>query len=325
MEGELRLRDAGDEDYPAIARIRNRNNPANPHSAEELRHFDRAFSGPPLFRRTVMAEQPGAAEPVGYGVLNQLAHNFHPRKYWVHVSVDPAYQGRGIGSRLFERLLAEARQRNALLLWTDVLADHPAGLRFFEHRGFVERGRFRRSRLIVAHAKLDSLPDRTGELTAAGIRFSTLAELGPDRAVVRQRYFRLHRATSRDIPTMGEQSDLEFEQFLEAEIEGPGALPQATFLAVAGETYVGVTTLERNETHPEELHVGYTGTDPEYRGRGIATELKRRAIRYAQDGGYREITAGNDFQNSAIWAINERLGFRTVQVYINGERPLAER
>ncbi len=319
------IREAREDDYPAIARIVTLVDPENPRSAEELRHSVRSFSPPPLFRRVLLAEAPDADHPIAYATMNQLSQNYHPRKYQVGVSVAPSHQGRGIGSRLFDLLLSEAQARDALLLWARAFGDRSASLRFFASRGFVEQSRFRRSRLDLTQPSPSPLPDRSGTLAAEGIRVATLAELGPERPEVRERYYALHREASRDTPGPGEATDLPFDQFVELELDGPGAMAEGTFLAVAGDRYVGVTTLERRAGRPDELHVGFTGTLPAYRGHGIATELKRRSVEFARAQGFRSLSTGNALENAAIWSINERLGFRTVQIYVDGERRLAER
>ncbi len=318
----IQVREGRDEDYAAIARLRNLNNPTDPRSAEELRHLDRAFSGPGLYRRVLLADAEGVPEPVAYATIDQTPFNFHPHKYWVHVSVAPELQGRGIGSELFGRLLAVARSRSALVLWAQVRLDHANGLAFFRRQGFVERRRFRRSRLDLSTIGRSPLPDRTEALAAEGIRFTTLAAAGPDRSEVRQRYYELHRSAGLDTPILGESTELSYEQFLRLEIEAPGRLAEGTVLAEAGGQYVGVTSLEHDPSKPDEVHVGFTGTLRGFRGKGIATELKRRSVEYARLHGYRWMTAGNDFANTAIWAINERLGFRTAQTVLFGERSL---
>ena len=58
------IREAREDDYPAIARIVTLVDPENSRSPEELRHFVRSFSPPPLFRRVLLAEAPNAHHPI---------------------------------------------------------------------------------------------------------------------------------------------------------------------------------------------------------------------------------------------------------------------
>jgi len=83
-----------------------------------------------------------------------------------------------------------------------------------------------------------------------------------------------------------------------------------------------MSSLERDLARPDTLRVGYTGTHPDFRGRGIGTELKRRAAHFARGRGFRYLIAGNDSLNGPILAINRRLGFRPETVWIQGEKSL---
>lgn len=54
----------------------------------------------------------------------------------------PEFRRRGLGTRLYERALSQARALNAQVIETVVLAGNPDGLRFAEQHGFVEIERY---------------------------------------------------------------------------------------------------------------------------------------------------------------------------------------
>ena len=139
---------------------------------------------------------------------------------------------------------------------------------------------------------------------------------------MRAKYFDLVRIADRDVPELGERTSLTFEQFVRAELGSPEFFPEGTFLAKTASEYVGVSSLEREGTNIESVRIGFTGTAPGYRRRGIATELKRHGIALARHLGYRWMDTGNDSGNRAIGSINERLGFRLLETRILGEKPL---
>ena len=70
------------------------------------------------------------------------------------------------------------------------------------------------------------------------------------------------------------------------------------------------------------MRVGFTGTRAAYRGRGIASELKRRALEYARGKGFRYLRTVNDSLNLRMWAINEKQGFRRTVEWVALERRL---
>ncbi len=121
---------------------------------------------------------------------------------------------------------------------------------------------------------------------------------------------------------MGTPSGYTFEQFLDVTLRHPGFLPEATFVARVGDRYVSTTSLESVEGVRESLHVGYTGTLREFRGHGLATELKKRAIGYARALSYRYLTTDNDSLNAPILRVNRALGFRIQRTTIRGEKLL---
>jgi mycothiol synthase len=317
-----RLREFEPNDYPAEARLKNRVNPGNPTTAEEIRHWEESMSTPYLVRRKLVLEERDSRAVIASGGLEQVLFNYHPRKFWVSVEVDPDHRRRGLGQRLYDVLEHEATERTAIGLWGSVLADDAASVRFLLRQGFVEQRRVWVSRLELARANLSTLPDRSVPLAAEGIRFSTLAAEGPDRPEVRERYYRLWDTSGQDVPIVGTHTSVPFEQFLRFEFESPYFRPEAVFLAIHGDEYVGVTVNNSSTADPETLRVDYTGILREYRGRGLAIELKRRAIEFARSQGFRYMRTGNDSLNAPIWAINERLGFVRQRTWINAEKTL---
>jgi RimJ/RimL family protein N-acetyltransferase len=92
-------------------------------------------------------------------------------------------------------------------------------------------------------------------------------------------------------------------------VEGPNAMPEATFLAVDRGAYVGMSALDRRGP-ADTLHQGFTGVLPSHRGRGIATALKLRAIAHARGPGVRAIRTRQHAGNAPMLRLNARLGFR---------------
>lgn len=69
--------------------------------------------------------------------------------------------------------------------------------------------------------------------------------------------------------------------------------------------------------HPPDLFAGdivTLWTDPDFRGQGIATELKKRGELWASASGITYLFTGVHPQNAAMLAINKREGFVTDQI-----------
>ena len=76
---------------------------------------------------------------VGYAGLSALP----PEADIQTLAVAPSGQGRGLGSRLLDALLAEAARRGATTVMLEVRADNEAALHLYGRRGFVPVARRR--------------------------------------------------------------------------------------------------------------------------------------------------------------------------------------
>lgn len=308
-----------DPDHEASARIHALVTPEFAFTAEEERHWEEHFLLPPLINENWVVEERSSRKVVGLGSMAHSPFSYDAHKFWTGVVVDPEHRGRGIGRALSALIEWEALAHRAVCLWTNVRKDDPRSLEFARKQGFAELRRLWMSTLDLSRARPVSPPERLAALEKQGIRFTTLAEEGPDRPEVRRRLFDLATVASRDVPRVGEYTPISFEQFV-GELSSPGFLPEAFFLACSGERYVAMSNLERPLAEPDSLRVGFTGTRPEFRGKGLASELKRRAFEYARHQGARYLRTVNDSLNLPMWAINEKQGFVRTFEWIAEER-----
>jgi mycothiol synthase len=319
-----RVRPFAEGDYEAAARISTAIEPRTPESADQLRHWDLALAKEPdRFTLKIAVEEIASSDVVAWGAMSHTMFNYHPHKYGVRLDVTPAHQGRGIGQECYAMFENEARARSAVCLWSGARAHDVRSVRFQERQGFVPQRRTWVSRLALADLDLSKFPDRSNALQEQGIRITTLAAEGAHQSEVLHRLYALSRITARDVPRMGDYTPVAFEAFVEIDVGGIRSIPEACFLACQRDEYVGWSSLERELGSTDTVGVGFTGTHPEYRGRGIASELKRRAIEYAKTQGYRFLITGNDSRNQKIVAINEKFGFRPEITWIGAEKVLA--
>jgi mycothiol synthase len=317
------LRPFRDEDYEGKARLEREADPEGAISAEETRHYDRLDAAEPeRLHLRLAVEERGSGELVAHGSVHHVRHAFHPQKFFLGVVVATAHRRQGIGTALYRRLEAEAVGRRAICLWGGGRADDASCLRFLERYGYAPIRRMWVSRLDLSEAEGVAPPVRPS-LSAAGIVVRSYSEEPLDAEPARRRLHELYVRASRDTPTVGDNTPVGYEGFVAQELEQPGLLPSASFVARLGDRYLGLTTVERDDSRPATARVGFTATDPEFRGRGIATELKRHSVEAARALGFRALVAFNDSTNTAIWAINEKLGFRRLSTWVTGEKWVA--
>lgn len=314
------LRPFGDADYEPLCHLQSERFPELPSTAREEREWDRLIESAHLLNEKWTVEERSTGEVVAIAALNHALYAYDPHRFWVTVLVDRGHSHQGIGRALATLLNAEAVEHRAACYWTNIRKEDERSLRFAAEQGFVELRTTWLSVLDLSATQPMAVAEEGAHGSEReGIRFTTLADEGPERAEVRHRLHDLWNETSRDAPRLGEFSPLSFPQF-EAELDRPAVIPEAFFLACHGDAYVASSHLERNLAEPDSLMIGFTGTRSGFRGRGLATELKRRSVAYARSHGIRYLKTFNDSLNDPIWKINEKMGFRRTVLLSNLQR-----
>jgi mycothiol synthase len=309
----IRLFEQGDHEYAAVAHIATLF-PAEQladfeyASAANLREFDASFDGRGYLLRRYVAE--AGAAIVGYAQLFQIPWLEQPGRFWMSVRVDPAHERRGIGGRLYERLIADLHALGAAAAWIEAHESTPALVASLERRSFRELFRswlFTLDTHGFDPARFQQAIDR---VAARGIAITTLAAERARDPDCLLKLYELHAAITREIPLPGHPHPAPglawFERYIQS---SPLALPDACFIAKDGEHYAGESFLHRIEGTPGELSQKVTGVHSDYRGYGIAVALKLATITYAQQQGYTRIWTGVESNNPSMLAINARLGF----------------
>lgn len=318
----VQLRPFVEADYPRYVELGNAVYPDHRRGVDEVRHDDGLWDGDRFFMLRLVAKE-GDDRLVGSGVIAHMPSQFHPDKYELVVKVHPEQRRRGIGTRLYERLLAELAARGAIATRTEVRESEAAGVAFAERRGFVEVQREWESRLDVAGFDPERFAGAEARVAAAGIAIVTLgAERGRDPDGALRAAYDLSVTCDRDVPEVDPVTPVPFEFFVGNDVEGPQALPDGYFLAKDGDRYVGQSNLFGSTEEPDVLYQGLTGVLAEYRGKGIATALKLRTVAYARAHGKREIRTWNDTRNAPMLRINDAMGFAKQPAWIVFQKPL---
>ncbi|WP_405056591.1 GNAT family N-acetyltransferase [Kribbella sp. NBC_01505] len=100
--------------------------------------------------------------------------------------------------------------------------------------------------------------------------------------------------------------------------------PAAMFVALDGDAVIGVAGLMIDTDQPQRAEVAYTGVRRDWRGKGIASTLKRTSMAWAAEHGITEIYTWTQEGNANMRKLNEYLGFRygLVSVSVRAKLPL---
>jgi GNAT superfamily N-acetyltransferase len=94
------------------------------------------------------------------------------------------------------------------------------------------------------------------------------------------------------------------------------------FLALYEGEVIGCAGLIRDTDQPDRGENALTAVLREWRGRGIASHLKRRTLQWAAANGVREVYTWTQAGNDPMRRLNEHLGYVTAQTSITVSRAL---
>ena len=307
-EVNTKLRPFHDPDWPNVSAIASARAGDDAPGHEFWLRGRREFDDSRYFRRHYVVENAEGKQIIAYGAVEQTVYL---PKYRLLLLTDPQWLNRGVGDLLLDRLMEDLREAQAVTVSCRQFASEKEFVKLLESRGFAVTSRFLDLRLDVANADVSTLPALIQQLDSEGISISTFAEerVRDPRCV--EKLYELETALRQDDPA---RSGLAAPAYNAREalmwLEMPWVIPAAYFIAKHGDEYVGVSDVSLFEAMPGGLTQGFTGVRREYRRRDLATTLKLHGVVYAQTNGYRIIQTFNRPQQTAIRALNEKLGFK---------------
>ncbi len=310
IAGALEIRDFKPDDYDAMAGIFNATYPDRPRSSGELRYWDESVDRKKYVLKRYSAVETGHGHVVGFGDYRHSADWFHLKKFWVGLNVEPAWQRRGIGTMLYERIMRDMAEVDAITVRAGVREDKPDSTSFLRKRGFAETMRSWESHLDVQEFDSNRFPGYAEKMAEQGITISSLRELSQQDPQCHQKLYDLLKAVAADMPSPDTFTPLSFEDLMKNTVQHPNCLQDGYFIARDGEHYVGLSNVFKSEQQTGDLHQQDTGVLREYRRRGIAMALKLEGIKFAKRYGASVIKTENDSTNEGMLAVNLKLGFQ---------------
>jgi mycothiol synthase len=282
-----------DADYDAWRRVRIAVMPyERAETVEELKQ--RATPD----RLLILAERDGIVVGAGGAARAQTAGGGS-----VAVRVLPEHRRQGIGTVLLNTLSDHIASLGLPEIRSNI--DEAEFLGFSERFGFVERNR----QIEQVRALGDEpMPD----LAVAGVDVTTLDER-PELWGECYDRFGLEALADFAFTT---PMVVTREQWT---AEWPG---DPMFLALAGGQVIGCAGLDVDTDRPERGEHALTAVRRDWRGRGIASYLKRRTLHWAVQNGLTEVYTWTQRDNAEMRRLNEHLGFTYGLESITVARPV---
>ncbi len=312
MTIELRTVGAHDDaSLRSFVDIVNAVTPEDPTSVDELRWEYDTYPGGVRFLASLEGTPAGAGS-VGRIYMYEATFEL----FWLTLGVLPAARRRGIGTALWVAASLVAREAGKTGFETSLSEAQDEGVAFLKHRGFE----------ITERNKMVNL-DLRGMVPPAldppvGIEITSLAEhpeLEPALHTVAVEAYP-------DVPSADEPfTSGTLEEFLARDVRRD-SIPRDAFAialdAASGEV-VGWASLRLAPGSSTLAWHDMTAVRPAWRGRGIATALKRATIAWAIAHGVDTLETGNDESNAPMRAVNARLGYRPMPDLLVMRGPLA--
>jgi GNAT superfamily N-acetyltransferase len=316
------MREFQPSEYGRLAELYGTIYPDYDRSPNEFRFWDESLDRSKYLRKRYSCFDQASNQIIGFGEVGHATWMFHPQKFWLEIWVDPAHQGRGIGSAIYSKLSEDMDELDAVMCWAMAKEDMSAPLAFLAKRGFKERMKSWESRLNPAQVSLSDYSNYSQRASEGGIVILSLAEERRQNPECLKKLYDLIQTVAADMPMPDQFTPTSYEQWLAAEVNAPGLAPEGYMIAKDGSSYVGLSTVWLAEKEAKGLYQGLTGVRRAYRGHGIAVALKLKVIDFAQRNGYQLIKTWNASINAPMLAINHKLGFKRQVGWITFEKNL---
>jgi GNAT superfamily N-acetyltransferase len=236
----------------------------------------------------VLAEEDGAV--VGSGIAGR---SDFPDASSVAPRVLPVARRRGVGTELLRSLARHVESLGVSVVNANV--DDAVSVAFAERFGFREIDRQVEQVRAIGDEPEPGMP---GGIEIVSVR---------DRPEVwRQAYDTLAAQAFADMALIAPiEATLD-----EWEVDWISA-PEAMFVALAGDQVVGCAGLMLDTDQPDRAENALTAVRRDFRGRGVASALKRTTLAWASRNGIREVYTWTQRGNADMRQLNEHLGYVT--------------
>ncbi|MCB0212271.1 MAG: GNAT family N-acetyltransferase [Anaerolineae bacterium] len=291
------------KEYKHFERLRQNETPW-PYVTDAFTYiWDLAYEIVPRAMLTVEFENQWAGS-AGYALVEN-----DPDLAFLGIMIKPEYRRQGLGQEAYTKLIDRLRTRKIRRVLTIVNTWQEAGHEFVTQHDFHEIGRTIYCELDTTAVDLGAWANPDEIVTGQNLRFSTLNRF-PRRGLA-DRLLPIWNRTRPDQPQHWPYVPVSANRF-EREVLAPEAISwEHSFALITAENQIVGLNLNI-PTAENQLFTFYTGIDPDFRGKKLGLALKLKLIEHAQSQGFAGLAAENDAGNTAMWRINNQLGFMSI-------------
>lgn len=253
----------------------------------------------------LVAEHNGSVVGWGNAALNIWTST--PGQGKTTIFVHPEHRRAGVGSELSE--LLHQHLADAGVLRTESFVQQES-FGFAAKRGYDEI-----RRLHYSGVRLTELPEQPP--TPDGITLRSYDELDPRAA------YTAEMLASADEPTDTPTDSIDYDDWIKNFWNDPAIDKRLSFATLVGDDPASeVASFTITTTDGDRLWSDFSGTVPQYRGRGLSKLVKAAALHRAAAAGVAAAYTSNDDRNGAMLSVNDWLGYRRTATEIGAARTL---
>ena len=306
-----------DFDYEGIVNLDNIIWPEFPGTVSERKYYDENRNPKYLFKRLVVEAE---RKIIAYASVMEPVWSYQPGKYSIDISVHPDFQRKGIGTKLFNKVLKMIADRNPNKLSMYAREDKLGSIAFLKKNKFKQNILEPRSRLQVDKFDFSKFKDIIENVKARGIKLISASELRKVEPDWARKLWELDCEVSKDIPNPDPITPDTFE-YWEKELKSPNFFPEGCIVALDGKQFVGESIIAKVQADPERMNRWMTGVARSHRRRKIATAMKVLTIESAKKYGAKIIITDNE-ENNPMYQINLQVGFEPLPAWLGFEKRL---
>ncbi len=249
-------------------------------------------------------------ELAGFNGLYRLNLNLEAN-YGMYLIVAPHQRRQGLGELLYQHLLQKAQQVGARTLTCRVRDTCEEGLSFARGRGFDEKYHSIEMWLDLVTLDLGKTEPILDGLRRQGFQFTNMAELGDTESARRKLYALNSSTAATDVDANGIPPWASFEEFERDVCQSSWYHPDGQIVAIdtASREWAAMSAITVFEGADHAYNL-FTGTDVRYRGRRLAQAVKSLALKRARQFGVQGVRTSHDARNTAMIAIDTKLGYQ---------------
>jgi len=300
----MEIRDFIESDIETFVGILNRANPAEPVSAEQLSQQPKEGR----FSRAIDVD----GEPRAFGFLRPWPLGGGPGRWGLSVFVHEDVRRRGLATRLYEDLHAEAERRGWRSLRAGFYESTEGAGGFSAAMGFAPWLREDTFTLDLDRDFDEDLQAARSRLKVEDLEITTFDQWSaPDKERL---FYELCLPIFRMVPEFQDDPDPDFDSFHRNNLRQPPFRDDCLFIALSKGRLVGYTQHRLPPGGRPFIHM--TGVHPEFQRRGIARVLKLHSQKIQKERGQAAMGTGSAEGNVGMQALNRELGFYVSDSYL---------